>query len=297
VLAIYSFKANQDIPLRVEAQFGNDYYANDIMMKKVSATELSVAGYYRDLAPHRGKELIKAGIFNLDINLADNKLKSKMVKPFDDKLLETLSLKGKDDVTRWYRFKMDYMLHTTDGDYYIGEEYNAQPNEDFNPDTHTTTLFWTYKYRDVLVAKLNANGEFEWVENVPLRLNVELGFPLVYMQYIAYATPKRVYILADEDPKNDKIMKQKDYDAEDVKEIFEVPNSNFACTSFTSSDGKMEHKVLFNNDKYCFGPLLEKHLQYMPSPSSQLFIPGKANEIIIHTENKGKDRFSKIVFE
>ena len=297
MLAIYSFKAADNIPLRVEAQFGNDYYVNDIIIKKVSANELAVAGFYRDLVPHRGKELVKAGIFNMSIDLSTNKLKSKQLKPFDDKLLEMLNLRGKDDVTRWYRFKLDYMLPTDGGQYLIGEEYNAQPNEDFNPDTHTTTVFWTYKYRDVIVAKLNTNGEFEWVDNVPLRLNVELNFPLVYMQYIAYATSKAVYILADEDPKNEKIMAKKTYDADDVHEIFEIPGSNFACTSFSSADGKMEHKTISSNDKYSFGPLLEKHLQFMPSPTSQLFISGKDKEIIIHTENKGKDRFSKITFD
>ena len=168
---------------------------------------------------------------------------------------------------------------------------------DFNPDTHTSTAFFTYNYRDVLITKQNSKGDFEWFKNSPLRIDLELNFGLVYKQYIAVATDKNIFILNDEYGKNMKRIMKGDYSPDDLTSIKEFPGSNFVSTSFATSDGKMEHKLIFENDGFTFAPCLTNKLTFMPSSKSDLFIPYKPKEIIIYTDNRGKDSFSKIKFD
>ena len=87
---------------------------------------------------------------------------------------------------------------------------------------------WHYEYMDVIVAKLNAKGEFEWIKNSPLRNEMVLGqVAHVFKQYIAVATSKNLYILNDDHPKNIERYAKADFEPKDLKSVKGIHGSNF----------------------------------------------------------------------
>ena len=146
-----------------------------------------------------------------------------------------------------------------DAVYYIGEQYS----ERYVRNTNNTSGFggvgmssggqWHYEYQDVIVAKLNAKGEFEWIENSPLRQAMVMSYAHVFKQYIAVATNKNLYILNDDHPKNIARYEKNDFEPSDLKTVSGIHGSNFVCNTMNLKDGKITNRlVLMKNEDYCF---------------------------------------------
>ena len=64
------------------------------------------------------------------------------------------------------------------------------------------------------------------------------------------------------------------------------------------ADGNVTQRtVLMKNEDYCFAPIQERNPQFMPPSDTEIFVKQGNNEIFIYTEDRGKDRFSKIKFD
>jgi hypothetical protein len=150
---------------------------------------------------------------------------------------------------------------------------------------------------DVIVAKLNSQGKFEWVKNVPLRNELRMDFAHVFKQYIAVATNKNIYILCNDHPKNLARYEKEKYEPSDLKSVTGIHGSNFVSNAVDLKTGAIVRMVVFENDKYCFAPIQERNRQFMPPSECEIFLPGKNNEIYIYTEDRGKDQFGKIIFQ
>lgn len=112
------------------------------------------------------------------------------------------------------------------------------------------------------------------------------------------ATSKNLYILNDDHPKNIERYQKDDFEPSDLKTVSGIHGSNFVCNTMSLLDGKVINRtVLMKNDDYCFAPIQERNIQFIPPSDCEIFVPSKNNEIYIYTEDRGKDRFAKIKFD
>jgi len=308
-LDLYTLNAADQTPKVVSLGFDDDYYVSDIEFSKTGTNDLVIGGFVKDVLERKGRDLVKIGIFSFKIDLSSNTVAAKTAKFFDDKMLTALESSPKK--SRYFKYKLDYILPAGDAIYYVGEQYS----EVFVRNTNNgygssmggfggggfgmgSNGTWNYEYMDVIVAKLNSKGEFEWIKNSPLRQNLQISYSHVFKQYIAFNTEKNLYILNDDHPKNIERYQKDDFEPSDLKTVSGIHGSNFVCNTMSLKDGKVINRtVLMKNDDYCFAPIQERNIQFIPPPDCEIFVPSKNNEIFIYTEDRGKDRFSKIKFD
>ncbi len=298
-LHIYTLNAGDQKEKDLELTFDDDYLVNDIEFSKTGDNEIVMGGFIKDVIERKGRDLVKCGIFSFKINLTNNTVAAKTFKFFDDKML--VALESNPRRSKYFKYKLDYILPIGSDVYYVGEQYNEQfiKNNNNSMGSIGSNGNWTYEYMDVIIAKLNAKGEFEWIKNSPLRNEMTIGsIAHVFKQYIAVATTKNLYILNDDHPKNIERYAKADFEPKDLKSVRGIHGSNFVCNTVSLRDGSVtERQVLMKNEDYCFAPIQERNPQFIPPSDCEIFVPGKDNEIFIYTEDKGKDRFAKIKFQ
>ncbi len=311
-LTLGILNSNETSPKNIELTFDDDYFVRDIEFSKTSSNEITVGGYIKDIQERKGRDLIKVGIFSFSIDLNSNQIKSKAVKFFDDNLLTRLESSSKR--ARKFKYKLDYIIPIGDAVYYVGEQYKEEMEVRVTNNTGmggiggmggiagvggmNRDVDWKYEYMDVIIAKLNKKGEFEWIKNLPLRQEMKLeNAPHVFKQYIVTAFNNNIYILCDDHPKNIERYQKADFEPKDLKSVFGIHGSNFVCNQLNVITGEVKRTVLMKNDDYCFAPIQERNPQFIPPSDCEIFIPNSNNEIFIYTEDRGKDRFSKIKFD
>ncbi len=303
-LKVFTLNAEDQAPKQLDLGFDDDYYVRDIEFSKANEGELVVGGFLKDVVERKGRDLVKCGIFSFKINTTSNTIAAKAVKFFDDALLTALESNPRR--SKYFKYKLDYILPVGDAVYYVGEQYSEEYRQNNNSSMGvmgaamgSSNGYYVYEYMDVIVAKLNSKGEFEWIKNSPLRnvMTVQ-GNAHVFKQYLAVATSKNLYILNDDHPKNIERYQKADFEPKDLKSVQGIHGSNFVCNTMSLKDGNVTNRnVLMKNEDYCFAPIQERNPAFMPPSDCEIFVPSKNNEIFIYTEDKGQDRFSKIKFE
>ncbi|MFT3704008.1 MAG: hypothetical protein QM802_16700 [Agriterribacter sp.] len=289
--------AGDNEPKQVEIKFDDDYWVRDIEFMKSNDNEIVVAGYVKDVIERRGRDLVKVGLFSYKIDLTSNTVSAKAMNFFDDKMLQALESNNKR--SKRFRYKLDYIYPIGDAVYYVGEQYNETlvtrtSGTGFGSSSRS---YFAYEYMDVIIAKLNSKGQFEWIKNVPLRNEMELNYAHVFKQYIAIPTDKSLYILCDDHPKNMERYEKNDYEPSDLKSVKGIHGSNFVSNQVSLADGSIKRAVVFENEDYCFAPIQERDPNFIPPSEWEIFVTGKKNEIFIYTEDKGRDRFGKLQFK
>jgi len=290
-LMLSFINASEKAPKDLELQFDDSYQLGDIEFSKSKENEIVVGGFLKDVIERRGADLVKVGIFSFTIDQSSASVTAHTVKLFDDKMLTALESNPKR--SKYFNYKMDYIMPIGDAVYYIGEQYNltmvTQSSGYGSSSTH-----YDYEYMDVIIGKLNSKGEFEWVKNVPLRNAVTLGYRHVFKQYIAAATDKNIYIMCDDHPKNMERYAKADYEPRDLKTVSGIHGSSFVYNAVSVSDGSIKRGEIFKNETYCFAPIQERNIQFVPPASCEIFTKGKNNELYIYTEDRGRDRFATL---
>jgi hypothetical protein len=294
-LFMASLNAEDKEPKIIELKFDDEYLINDIEFLKTGDNEMVVGGYIKDVVERRGRDLIKVGFFSYKVNLGANAVSAKAVFFFDDKMLKALESSPKR--SRYFRYKLDYILPIGDAVYYVGEQYNEEMVTRSSSTTSTGYSYWKYEYMDVIVSKLNANGQFEWTKNVPLRNEMQMPFPHVFKQYIAVPTDKSLYILCDDHPKNMARYEKDDYEPSDLKAVEGIHGSNFVSNQVDLKTGSIQRSVVFKNEDYCFAPIQERNSSFIPPSECEVFVPGKNNQVYIYTEDRGRDQFGTLKFK
>lgn len=312
-LTLGILNANDKDVKNVELTFDDDYFVRDIEFSKTSNNEIVIGGYIKDIQERKGRDLVKVGIFSFSVDLANIQIKSKAVKFFDDEML--LKLESSSKRAKKFKYKLDYILPIGDAVYYVGEQYKEEMVVRVSQNSgmgmgmaggvgraggfgNSRDVDWEYEYMDVIIAKLNNKGEFEWIKNLPLRQVMKLeNAPHVFKQYIAVATTNNIYILNDDHPKNIERYQKADFEPKDLKSVSGIHGSNFVCNQLNLSSGKITRTVLMKNEDYCFAPIQERNPSFMPPSDCEIFIPGKDKDIFIYTEDRGRDRFARIKFE
>ena len=287
--------ANSIAPKTTELEFDDNYYVGRIKFTKPNSNQIVAGGFLKIVNDDTGKDVVKPGIFSFTVNIEQNKIESKTVTVFDDKMAAALELNTKH--SRSIKYKLDYIIPSGTSVYYVGEQYREQQISSFDPLSRMSQTLWEYQYMDVIVAKLNNKGEFEWIKNTPLRISMTLTSPHLFKEYIAMATNKSIYIFNNESEKNIERYSKPDFEPKDLRTITGIQGTNFVSTAVDLENGTILHKLVFANTDYCFAPIQERNSSYIPPADVDIFVKGKYNEIFIDTENRGKERFCKITFE
>jgi hypothetical protein len=297
-LNLYTLNSADQKEKQLELTFDDDYLVSDIEFLKTNENEVVVGGFIKDVIERKGRDLVKCGIFSFKVNTTSNTVAAKTFKFFDDDMLKALESNPRR--SRYFKYKLDYIIPVGDATYYVGEQYSEQYVKNQNSSYGTSSGYWNYEYMDVIVGKLNAKGEFEWIRNSPLRNAMQVNSQIahVFKQYIAVATSKNLYILNDDHPKNIERYQKADFEPSDLKTVRGIHGSNFVCNVMSLADGKVTNRVvLMNNEEYCFAPIQERNPQFVPPSDCEIFVQGKNNMIYIYTEDRGRDRFANIKFD
>jgi hypothetical protein len=300
-LQMNTLNVSETAPKRLELKFDDDYEVKDIEFHKADDNSMVVGGFVKDVIERKGRDLVKVGIFSFKVDLKTNTVASNATNFFGDEMLEALESNNKK--SRYLKYKLDYILPVGDAVYYVGEQYRETQRSNSNSygmgsmTSMGNSSYWEYEYMDVIVGKLNAQGKFEWVKNVPLRNEMRLDFAHVFKQYIAVATSKNLYILCNDHPKNMARYEKESYEPSDLKSVNGIHGSNFVSNAVDLKTGAIVRGIVFENEKYCFAPIQERNRQFMPPSECEIFVQGKNNEIFIYTEDRGQDQFGKIIFQ
>jgi hypothetical protein len=294
-LNLYTLNAGESKPRKLTLPFDEPYLIDDIEFSKAGDQDIVVGGFLTDIEERRGRDLVKCGIFSFKINVSKNTLTGRATQFFDDKMLTALGSNVKN--ARNLNYKLDYILPAGDAVYYVGEQFRVTQIVTTSSSGQPTSTRWKYEYMDVLVAKLNSKGEFEWIKNVPLRNVMEMRFPHVFKQYIAFNSSKNLYILCNDHPKNLARYEKPGFKPKDLKAVKGIHGSNFVSNAVSLSDGKITRELVFENNTYCFAPIQERNPQFIPPSDCEIFVPGINNDIYIYTEDRGRDKFGRLTFD
>ncbi len=302
-LAMFNSKANE--PHILQLDFDDTYYVSDIEFSRTKSSEIVVGGFLKDVIERRGRDLVKTGIFSFTVNTESFTVSANPVKFFDDNMLKALEMRPKDARSMFY--KLDYIMPIGADVYYIGQQYQVifvrSSSGGFGGAMMQAATgmgggTFNYKYMDVIVAKLNAKGQFEWVSNAPLRNNVNgLMVEHCFKQYFAVPTEKNIFIYNNDHPKNLARYAKADFEPKDLGTVTGIHGSSFVFSSVSLATGKVVHKLVFENDTYCFATVQERNPQFMPPEEAEIFVPEGKNAVIVYTEDKGKDRFTKLTMK
>lgn len=261
-----------------------DYSPSNMILQRTKKNELVIGGFIKDEVERKGKDLVKCGIFSFVFNLDSYTVTANPVKFFDDKMLADLEATQK--LLPYFRFYLDYIIPVGEEVFYIGQQYGSS--------TGSATGVTSTIYRDVIIAKTNAKGEFEWVENVPLRNKIQMAGE---KPYFAYPTENNIFIFNIEFPSNLKLYEKGNVEGKDLKSANGVHGTNFTFTSMSTKTGKMTHKSLFENSDFGFNPFEHDDTKLQLTQLFDIYVPGtNRNEIIIFTDGDGggKGRFCKL---
>jgi hypothetical protein len=294
ILKLGIFLAAKNTPNIIELPFDDSYLVKDINFYRSKPDEVVVGGFLKDVIERRGRDLVKVGIFSFTVDLTSMTVKSHPVKMFDDKILAALESNPKR--SRYFKYKMDYIFPQGDDVFFVGEQYREQyvSGSGGMGSMGSSSSYWEYEYMDVIVAKLNSKGEFAWVSNAPLRQTGRMSYAHVFKQYFAVATPKNIYIFNNDHPKNIDIYQKADFEPKDLKDVSAIHGSVFVFSAISTATGAVKHKLIQENETYCFAPIQERNPQFVPPQEAEIFVSGNNNEVYVYTEDRGKDRFSKL---
>ncbi len=277
-----------------ELPIANDFYVSDVEFLK-NNNQLVCAGFYKDIIERQGRDLIDVGVFYYAFNFDTGELISKSAKLFSDDLLAKLTFRRQQPGN--FDYKIDYIKKIGNDIYLVGQQYSEEYVYYYNPSTRSSTSYWYYDYKDILVTKLNANDEIDWVKNIPFRYSMRMSNPHIFMHYFAYSTPNNLYIFYDDNHKNFTGNTFADYDPKKIKYYGSIHGSNFMGAQINLGNGSLTRQLVFENKDYCFAPIQENNLQFIPANNTQIFVSDGNGQIIIYTENRGDERFSKLKLE
>ncbi len=287
-----------------------EYLVYDIMFSMNKQNNIVIGGFFKDIVERKGRDLVDVGVFSFRINSNSGAMEGKSVKIFDANILTALESNQKR--ARHMNYKVDYIIPSGDDFYLVGEQYTVTVQQkSSNPMNTVNNVIaiasganpfyvgynYIYEYMDVIVAKINSKGEFEWISNSPLRnQTVVSDNPHIFKQYIAVASSKGIYLFYNEHKKNSERLAAPDFEPKDLKTQVYIHGSNFVYSKITP-DGKVKHDIAFVNDTYCFAPIQERNIQFLPPNEAEIFTEGSVDEIFIYTEDKSKGRFCRLLME
>lgn len=293
-------------PIETKLDLNPEYVIYDLHFSLNDNSELQIVGFFKDVIERKGRDLVDVGLFTYKIDTKTGKILEEATKTFDEKML--FALESDKKKSRYTNYKVDYILHHGDDFYVVGEQYRVvadQKKSGFNMNSlialsagaHPFDVGFNfhYEYMDIIVAKINSHGEFEWVTNSPLRNGTTTSdIRHVFKQYIAHANESGLYLFYNEHQKNAERLKQDDYEPKDLKTQFTIHGSNFVYSKVTY-DGKQEHEIAFENEDFCFAPIQERNIQFLPPEEAEIFVKGNHDEeIIIYLDDRGKGKFAKV---
>ena len=305
--AVEILKSTSQTPVTVKLDMNPEYLINDVMFAVNKDNSVILCGYYKDIIERPGRDLIDVGVFNYRINTTSATVEGKAIKTFDAKFLTLLESNQKK--ARNLHYKVDYVMAEGDNFYMIGEQYRLlikSNNSSYGMGMGTgfgaaggmrgmnsSSSTYEYEYQDVIVAKINTKGEFDWIVNSPLRNGITMGGAHVFKQYFAVLSSKGVYLFYNEHPKNVERLAKPDYEPSDLKTCTGIHGSNMVYSKITP-DGKVQHAVAYKNESYCFAPIQERDPNFYPPEDSDIYVKAEGDNVIVYTEDKGKGRFLQL---
>ncbi len=266
--------------------------------------ELIVTGFVNKRIEQKGQDKYDVGIINFIIDLSDFSIILQKMQMFDDTFTKKIEAFGSS--SKYCKYKIDHIIQVKKSTYIIGQQYNItkggiESQQDingsptYNNNKTPRNNLWSVQYKDIILAKINYKGEFEWIKNIPLRNGLTITSPSIFEQYICVNDENSIQFLYNEDSRNAEMRKDSTSKPEDLKYVSKnLKGSNFVMTSFNLDNNSFKHQIIFENDNFCYSPLKEINYNFMPSSKNENFVRGKNNNIIFYTKKNNKSQIVEL---
>jgi len=140
-------------------------------------------------------------------------------------------------------YKLTDVVQLSDGSYLLTAEENWITEHTVTDQNGGVRTYYVYHRNNVLVSKLGANGEFQWVQNI--RKEQAAKSPLT-VSYVPCTDSKNLYLIFNSNNKN--LIPEKTYDKGKIAEYNGNPSKSFAeIVAVDLQSGKYNRHMLFSS--------------------------------------------------
>ncbi|MBX3242196.1 MAG: hypothetical protein KIT80_14495 [Chitinophagaceae bacterium] len=168
-LEVFKFTSNHDQVLQAKVSVGDAFIKESSLVESTTG-DIVIASTYSNKAKGIGTAGFFLGIIGPDGKITNYK-KGKYEFPKEElqkfeKASQRRKIKNKDDYEPGNLYVRDIIIEQ-DGSILISlEEHFVRVRNYYDPSTRTSRETITYHYNDILAARLNAAGDFEWIRKV-----------------------------------------------------------------------------------------------------------------------------------
>lgn len=235
----------EDLELKLDTKF-----ISDCQITVAGNGDIIAAGFYSEI----GSQTLK-GSFYMSVDSKTRQVKSSNLKEFSFELLtenmtekqakkaEKAKDKGKN--LELYEYDIRQLIADKDGSVtMVAEQYYVKKvtTTSYSNGRTTTTTTYYYYYNDILVVRINPEGEIQWNCKIPKR-QVSTNDGGLYSSYVMTKVDKTLYFIFNDHPDN----------------LTEVTDNKFkymtigkevaVCFTTLNEEGKYEKELLFTSEK------------------------------------------------
>ena len=276
------YKVSGDEINALELNLG-DKYTNQLTIAVDKKENFVVSGFYGEKS---AKNQLRApgvrAIFFTVMNPKSQEILSSGFHEFDDNfIMEGLSRRQKEKTEKkkekkgiepsLYHFRMRNFEATADGGYLgIAEEYFVIRTTNTNPNTGATTTTYTYYYNDLIVFKLDKEGEMSWKKKIQ-KNQVTSNDNGYRSSFVMKQLKDKVYIVFNDNLKNYDPATKKFLNIELTYPMtFSKKGNAIAVVSVNLEDGKIERNAL--DGKKELGSVLVPRLSFSEKDNTSILL-------------------------
>lgn len=227
----YDFKSKTVKEIKIDL---SGKYISDITFRNNDKNNsLVIAGFYSNQYSNG-----ITGVFYQEINKDSRKIIESSTKEFSQETLNNFLRKG--EIRRGDepdRISINYVSFDNDGSMIIAGEQTAHTQRCVTDSkTFRTKCTTTYRYKSILVSKVNSLGEFEWTTVVP-KMQMQ-GVRWMFSSYYLTVSNGNVCILYNENPVNLEMSNPHDF------KNFVIGPKGILALATIDSKGKLNRKPI-----------------------------------------------------
>lgn len=186
VLFSYSFKENRLKEFDVNLK---DKWVMALTFEEMENNEIGIGGFYSN-----DPAFSISGTFFLRIGISDKEVISTGMMAFDKEFVRENARNGnfEKELSNYY---FDHFIPSKDGGaWFLAEQYYVTEQFLMDGNTGRSNISYTYHYNDILVVKVNNEGEIQFAKRIPkAQYSINDGGP--YLSYALSSTESGISIL------------------------------------------------------------------------------------------------------
>lgn len=266
---------------------------DDILVTSNNQQKVVMTGLYG-----KGGNAGIEGVFSMSIDLEKDTIENYKYMTFSKDILKESRndnqmtryerrLENRGETPQVYSYKLRQMETKEDGSQ-IGcmEQYYVRKYTSYDTRTGITTTNFYYYYMDIVVFKINPDGNFAWENRIP-KSQISLNDFGPYSSFSAFSNEKKLFLLFNDNRKNYNEVGDFNIDDKGVYGFnLSLWKNVVAMTSIDLSSGEMSRRTFFTR----------KELSAIVIPK-MMQVDWKNKEVLLYAINRNREKFGIISFK